>query len=58
MKIAVSFLSQTDISATVAKIAASSADYIHVDVADGKYVPTKRLLPAEVSKYLTYTTNL
>ncbi len=56
MKIAVSFLSQTDIPTTIAKIAASRADYIHVDVADGKYVPTKRLLPAEVSKYLTYTT--
>lgn len=50
MKIAVSFLSSTNYKEGIKKICASSADYIHVDFCDGKYVENKNLTMQELSK--------
>ena len=42
-KVSVSFLSSKDIINDLIDIEASSADYIHVDVMDGKFVKAKNL---------------
>ncbi len=41
MKIAVSFLKSDNYKKCIAKINNTSADYLHVDMCDGKYVETK-----------------
>lgn len=57
MKVGVSFL-KSDISAeeTIRKIDESSADYIHVDVMDGQFVPEANYTPSDI-KALTKNCN-
>ena len=45
MKISVSFLKSDDYKKCITKINKTSADFIHVDVCDGKYVEEKNFTP-------------
>lgn len=40
---------------TISKFDKSGVDFIHVDIADGKFVPKKSFTISDVSKYSTYT---
>lgn len=55
MKVAVSFLSSDNYGMCVKKIDNSSADYIHVDFCDGKYVETSNITMGELCHYLSNT---
>lgn len=52
MKVAVSYLKSDNYKKCIEKIDASKADFIHVDLCDGKYVETKNFTIAEVTKLL------
>lgn len=52
MKVAVSYLSSTDKKECIKLIDKSNADYIHVDLCDGKYVKEKNFTMSEVKNLL------
>lgn len=52
MKIAISYLSSPT-AETISKIEKTDADYIHVDIMDGKFVETKNDSMKDVNKLLT-----
>lgn len=52
-KVSVSFLSSEDIIDDILEIESTSADYIHVDVMDGKFVK-KKFLPFKVLDRMSY----
>ncbi len=52
MKVAVSFLSSDNYIKCIKKINDSNADYIHVDLCDGKYVKTKNFTLGSLDKLL------
>ena len=52
MKIAVSFLKSDNYKKCIEKINASKADYIHVDMCDGKYVEEKNFVLSDLLKTL------
>ena len=52
MKIAVSYLKSDNYKKCVERINNSNADYIHVDMCDGKYVETKNFTISELTKLL------
>lgn len=54
MKVAVSFLkSKFDLKTTIDKIKQTDADFIHVDIMDGKFVPNKTVDYNNLKDYLT-----
>lgn len=55
MKIAVSYLSSDNYKECIKQIDNSLADYIHVDMCDGKYVDTKNFTVNEIVKLLGNT---
>ena len=52
MKIAVSYLSSNNYLECINKINESNADYVHVDLCDGKYVNTKNFEIKDTIKLL------
>lgn len=52
MKVAVSYLKSDNYKKCIEKIDSSKADFIHVDLCDGKYVETKNFTIGEVTKLL------
>ncbi|MBE6148683.1 MAG: ribulose-phosphate 3-epimerase [Firmicutes bacterium] len=52
MKVAVSYLKSDNYKKCIEKIESSTADFIHVDLCDGKYVETKNFTIADVIKLL------
>lgn len=51
MKVAVSFISSDyDLETTIKKIDESEADYIHVDMMDGIFVPTNNFTTSDIKK--------
>jgi len=52
MKVAVSYLKSDNYKECIEKIDASTADFLHVDLCDGKYVETKNFTLSEVIKLL------
>lgn len=56
MKIAVSFLSSNDYQECIQKINSSTADYLHVDMCDGKYVATSNFVLNKLIKLLSLST--
>ncbi|MBQ6840998.1 MAG: ribulose-phosphate 3-epimerase [Bacilli bacterium] len=55
MKVAVSYLKSDNYKKCIAKIDESKADFIHVDLCDGKYVEAKNFTTSEVTKLLSFT---
>lgn len=56
MKIAVSFLSSNNYQECIQKINRSTADYLHVDMCDGKYVETNNFVLNKLVKLLSLST--
>ncbi len=56
MKIAVSFLSSNNYEECIQKINHSTADYLHVDMCDGKYVTTNNFVLNKLIKLLKIST--
>lgn len=52
MKVAVSYLKSDNYKKCIEEIDKSTADFIHVDLCDGKYVETKNFTIGEVTKLL------
>ena len=52
MKVAVSYLKSNDYEACIKEINNTDADYIHVDLCDGKYVETKNFTTTSICKIL------
>ena len=52
MKVAVSYLSSDNYKKCISDIDKTSADYIHVDLCDGKYVETKNFILSEAISLL------
>lgn len=56
MKVGVSFLTRKeDLETTINKIDESNADYIHVDMMDGAFVPDSNYTPADIKKMFKKT---
>lgn len=55
MKISVSYLGVKNIPKTLRELNVTDADYIHVDVMDGKYVKKKTMAFSELSNITFYT---
>lgn len=56
MKVAVSFLSTDNYEKCVKKVNNTSADYMHIDLCDGKYVETKNFTLGSLDKFLKVST--
>lgn len=56
MKVAVSYLKSDNYKKCIEKINATQADYIHVDMCDGKYVEAKNFTISELLKLLRTAT--
>lgn len=58
MKIAVSYLKSDDYKACIAKIGHTSADYIHADLCDGKFVENKNFTTFKLVELFSYSPKL
>lgn len=56
MKVAVSYLKSDDYKACIKMINSTSADYLHVDMCDGRYVESKNFTIGELNELLKIST--